>query len=196
MAEGNFAATLMLEAREPPHVAALRSFVMALALHRALIAVTGRTLDFALKWPNDVLLRGGKVAGILLESIGQAGRTGPLAIGVGVNLVSAPDPASVEAGALRPVSLRGETSVVVTAEDFLDALATAYAPLEQQFTQQGFAPIRSAWLAQAARLGEPIVARTGREELSGIFEDVQADGSLLLRTQAGARAIAAADVFF
>lgn len=196
MPKGNFAATLVLQPGEAPAVAALRSFVMSLALHRAFVEVTGREDAFALKWPNDVLLRGGKVAGILLESSGQGAAMGPLAIGVGVNLVSAPGAQDVETGAVLPVSLRAETGIRVGAEAFLDVLAQAYAPLERQFTEDGFAPIRAAWMARAARVGEPIVARTGREEIMGRFEDVDADGNLQLRTADGLRPIAAADVFF
>ncbi|WP_300055734.1 biotin--[acetyl-CoA-carboxylase] ligase [uncultured Roseobacter sp.] len=196
MPVGNFAATLVLRHDQTPGVAALRSFVMSLALRQAFVEVCGRAEAFALKWPNDVLLRGGKVAGILLESAGQGGAVGPLAIGVGVNLVAAPGADAVEQGAVQPVSLRGETGVTVGAEAFLDALARAYAPLEQQFTTHGFGPIRAAWLQHAARLGETIVARTGREEITGTFEDVDGDGNLLLRTPKEMRAIAAADVFF
>lgn len=196
MPEGNFAATLILRPDQPPGVAALRSFVMSLALHRAFVEVTGREDAFKLKWPNDVLLRGGKVAGILLESTGQGGAMGPLAIGVGVNLVAAPGADAVEPGAIAPASLRAETGITVGPEAFLDVLARAYAPLEQQFTEYGFGPLRTAWMAHAARVGERIVARTGREEIAGTFEDVDADGNLQLRTAKGLRAIAAADVFF
>ena len=67
---------------------------------------------------------------------------------------------------------------------------------EAQFRQFGFAPIRAAWLAHAARLGEVITARTGRESLTGTFEDVDAEGHLMLRTHTGLRRIAAAEVFF
>ncbi|WP_299499164.1 biotin--[acetyl-CoA-carboxylase] ligase [uncultured Roseobacter sp.] len=196
MPVGNFAATLLLHPTEQPGVAALRSFVMSLALYRAFVDVTGEPDAFTLKWPNDVLLNGGKVAGILLESAGQGGQMGPLAIGVGVNLIAAPEASEVEARAIAPVSLKGETGAEVGPEGFLAVLAGHYAVLEAQFTNFGFAPIRTAWLAHAARLGQPIVARTGREEIAGTFEDVDADGNLMLRTSRGLRAIAAADVFF
>ncbi|WP_300031247.1 biotin--[acetyl-CoA-carboxylase] ligase [uncultured Roseobacter sp.] len=196
MPAGNFAATLLLRPEEATGTAALRSFVMSLALWRALVALTGETTAFALKWPNDVLLRGGKVAGILLESTGKGAQIDHLAIGIGVNLAAAPVPESVETGAVTPVSVKAALGKDVSAEIFLDVLAREYAPLEEQFRTHGFAPVRVAWLAHAARLGEVITARTGRESLTGTFEDVDADGNLMLRTHTGLRRIAAADVFF
>lgn len=193
---GNFAATLVLPDPGTPDRAALRSFIAALALHDAFVAATGRAQGLALKWPNDVLLNGGKVAGILLESAGAAGRPAPLAIGFGVNLVAAPAPEAVEAGALRPVSLMSETGVAVAPEEFLALLAPAFARLEAQFAAYGFAPIREAWLGRAARLGETVTARTGHDEVTGVFETVDAAGNLVLRTSRARRAIAAAEVFF
>lgn len=193
---GNFYATLLLQPAEPPEQIALRSFAAALALRDAFVALTGLPGAFALKWPNDVLLNGGKVAGILLESTAN-GRGGfHLAIGVGVNLIGAPDAAVVEPGALLPVSLLQETGLRLAPEAFLDALALAYAGWEARFTAEGFAPLRSAWLAHAARLGEPIRARTGTQTRDGIFETIDAAGNLILRTPQGPVAIPAAEVFF
>ncbi len=189
---GNFAATLVLRPEGSPQEAALRSFVASLALYDAFVAVTGRAESFALKWPNDVLLNGGKVAGILLESP----RPGLLAIGIGVNLAQAPDPGAVEPRALRPVSLLSETGAAVTPEEFLTPLAVAYAAHEAQLRSYGFAPIRAAWLARAARLGAVITARTGKTETTGTFVDVDATGNLVLQTAKSRVAIPAADVFF
>lgn len=196
MAEGNFAATLVMRPTEPPEVVALRSFVAALALHDAFVAVTGRPAPFTLKWPNDVLLNGGKVAGILLESLGQGTRVAHLAIGIGVNLVAAPTLAEVEPGATPPVSLLGETGLRVTPVELLDALAPAYAGWEARFVTEGFAPIRAAWLARAARIGQPVTARTGTEVLQGTFETIDETGALVLVMAQGRRAIPAAEVFF
>ncbi|MDO6584977.1 biotin--[acetyl-CoA-carboxylase] ligase [Salipiger sp. 1_MG-2023] len=193
--EGNFSATLVLMPREEPRVVALRSFVASLALFDAFAAVTGRVDGLALKWPNDVLLNGGKVAGILLEGMGGRGAA-HLAIGIGVNLVQAPGAQQVEPGALRPVSLLSETGVRVSQEEFLDPLASAFAAHEARFVTYGFAPIREAWLARAARLGEIITARTGTAEITGTFETVDEAGNLVLKTAAGRQAIPAADVFF
>ena len=193
---GNFAASLVLRPEGTPGQAALRSFVAALALRDALVAVIGRAEGLTLKWPNDVLLNGGKVAGILLESAGTGGRIDTLVIGIGVNLSAAPTAAEVEPGAVPPVSLAGETGVHVTPEAFLDHLAPAHDRWERTFTSLGFAPIRTAWLQGAARLGAPVTARTPRETTTGTFADVDMEGHLVLQTAEGPKRIAAADIFF
>ncbi|MCX7645584.1 MAG: biotin--[acetyl-CoA-carboxylase] ligase [Rhodobacteraceae bacterium] len=194
--EGNFAATLVTRPEGGPDQAALRSFVAALALHEALAAAAGQAEPFRLKWPNDVLLNGGKVAGILLESAGAGRDVTRLAVGIGVNLAAAPAASEVEPGALRPVSLAGETGIAIAPETFLDLLAPAYARWEDQLAAFGFAPVRNAWLARAARLGETVTARTGTETVRGRFETLDDSGALVLQTPQGRRAIAAADVYF
>lgn len=194
--EGNFAASLVMRPEGGPDQMALRSFVASLALYDACVAVTGRSTGLTLKWPNDVLLNGGKLAGILLESASSAAGLAHFTIGIGVNLVAAPDAAQVEQGAVRPVSLLSETGINVTPEEFLDALAPAYARYETQFTQMGFAPIRTAWLDRAARLGEVITARTSRDTITGTFETVDAAGNLVLSTPQQRHAIPAAEIFF
>lgn len=194
--KGNLSATLVLFTDEPPGVAALRSFVASLALFDACVAVCGRNEGFSLKWPNDVLLNGGKLAGILLESTGQGARIAHLSIGIGVNLTDAPSPEMVEPGAVPPVSLLSATGAEVDAETFLTFLAAAYARHEATFTTYGFEPIRTAWLDRAARLGEVITARTGNSETTGTFQTVDAQGNLVLNTSKGRTTIPAADVYF
>ncbi len=189
---GNLAGTLVMRPQETPDVVALRSFVASLALFDAFAALTGAEAALTLKWPNDVLLNGGKVAGILLEGLPGGG----LAVGIGVNLIAAPGSQQVEEGAVPPVSLLSETGVRVTPERMLDALAEAWAVREHAFVTYGFAPIREAWLARAARVGETITARTGTRTVAGVFETVDARGQLVLDTPQGRTAIAAADVFF
>jgi len=193
---GNFHGTLVLKPAGPAALVALRSFAAALALRDAFVALTGLPQSFMLKWPNDVLCNGGKIAGILLESQGLDGSEPLLCIGIGVNLIAAPDASVVEPGAVLPVSLLQETGLRVTPEAFLDALAPAYAGWETRFHAEGFAPLRAAWLAHAARLGEPIRARTGTETREGVFEAIDAAGNLILRTGHGVLAIPAAEVFF
>jgi len=194
--KGNFFASLVLHPGEAPDQVALRSFVAALALRDALVAATGRADAFKLKWPNDVLLNGGKVAGILLESVGTGQGVTHLIIGVGVNLVAAPGADQVEPGAVPPVSLLAETGICISPEGFLDLLAAAYDHHERHFTTYGFAPIRTAWLRDAARLGETITARTTAETVTGRFETIDEAGNLILLTARGQRVIPAADIFF
>ena len=101
MPPGNFAASLLMRPAGGPSEAALRSFVMSLALADTFRAVGVAAADVTLKWPNDVLVKGGKIAGILLESQGDGrGGVSHLVIGVGVNLAAAPAPDEVEPGAL------------------------------------------------------------------------------------------------
>lgn len=193
---GNFHGTLVLKPDGRATEVALRSFAAALALRDAFVALTGLPQSFALKWPNDVLCNGGKIAGILLESQGLDSAEPILCIGIGVNLIAAPDASVVEPGAVVPVSLLQETGLRLTPDAFLDALGPAYAAWEETLTLKGFAPLRAAWLSHAARLGEPIRARTGAETHEGIFETIDQTGNLVLRTVTGKLAIPAAEVFF
>ena len=194
--EGNFAATLVLFAQETPQTLALRSFVASLALLEALVIVTGHSDFFSLKWPNDVLLNGGKIAGILLETLSLETDQKALSIGVGVNLIAAPDMSQVEPNATPPVSLFAATGAQIAPEKFLGYFADCYATREAEFVQNGFHPIRKAWLDHATRLGESITARLPNREISGRFDTIDEKGHLVLKTAQGKEVIAAADVFF
>lgn len=192
--EGTLAVTLVLRPACGPGELALYSFVAALALQDALAHwLPGAAL--ALKWPNDVLVQGGKAAGILLQ--GEAGQAPRLFVGIGVNLNAAPSPGVLEPGALAPVCVAEAAGTgPIDPLDMLTRLACAFEARAATFAAEGFAPIRAAWLAGAARLGQPLSARLGHETVSGRFETVDAAGQLILDTGQGLRAIAAADVFF
>ncbi|MCU4654589.1 biotin--[acetyl-CoA-carboxylase] ligase [Roseibacterium sp. SDUM158016] len=197
MPEGNFAASLLMRPKGTAAEAALRSFVASLALSDALLDAGAAEDDIALKWPNDVLFRGGKIAGILLESAGDGrGGVAQLVVGIGVNLAAAPEVSALEPGAVTPVSFRGETGIAIAPEAFLGLLAPAFARHEAHLATYGFAPIRTAWLSHAARLGETIIARLPGEEITGTFTDVDAAGNLVMATPEGRRTIAAAEIFF
>jgi BirA family biotin operon repressor/biotin-[acetyl-CoA-carboxylase] ligase len=187
---GNFAATLALRLPDPPARLALRSFVAALALHDALESLTGLGPALALKWPNDLLLNGGKLSGILLESGGD----GVLALGIGVNLRQAPPPGPDAAHP--PVALRAETGFDIAPEVLLSHLAAAYSEWEHRLASYGFAPLRAAFLSRAAHLGQPLTARTLTETTTGTFETIDDTGALILATPQGRRAIPAADIYF
>ena len=190
---GNFAATFVMKPGGNPASAALRSFMAANALFEALALKIDRTC-LSTKWPNDVLLNGGKVAGILLESTGVAGRVDWLSIGIGVNLKTVPQ--GIRDSHFPPVSLEGEGGDPTDPHEFLSMLASNMATQERLFDELGFAPIRKSWLRQAARLGEVITAKTSREEITGTFETIDEAGQLVLNTPRGRVTIPAADVYF
>ncbi|MEM8536601.1 MAG: biotin--[acetyl-CoA-carboxylase] ligase [Pseudomonadota bacterium] len=190
---GNLNATLVFKPEATPAEAAKRSFLAANALYQALsIYVPAEKL--ALKWPNDVLLAGGKVAGILLECSGQGPFVDWLSIGIGVNLVHVP--AGVDAAQFPPTSLAAAGGDEIKPERFLATLADAYATQEAKLQRLGFDRIREDFMHKCARLGEVITARTAREAITGIFDSIDRDGSLVLITGTGPRAIPAADVYF
>ncbi len=187
---GNFSATLLMTPPDP-NQAALRSFIAALALRDAFIEQTGRTDLFTLKWPNDVLLKGRKVAGILLEMQGQT-----LTIGIGVNLAATPAMDALETNATPPISLREATGVTVTTDEFLASLAMAFQRWETQFLTYGFEPIRTAWLNHAAQLGGIVTARMPNRTESGTFTTIDSTGAIVLQTAKGKLTLPAADIFF
>ena len=189
---GNFAATLIWQPDASPAEAALRTFAAANALCVALADKVPEA-RLSLKWPNDVLLSGGKVAGILLESSGVAERLDWLAVGFGVNLVEAPK--GLHDAHVAPVCLR-DAGIDVTADDLLVRLADAMAEGEALLEREGFGPVRDAWLSRAARLGETVTARTATAEITGVFETLDEAGQLVLRTSTGQVAIPAGDIFF
>jgi len=193
--KGNFAATYLVCPNGPISEVSLSSFQAALALYDTLALHVDCT-RLAMKWPNDVLLDGRKVAGILLESSGRGARVDWLAIGFGVNLVSSPTSGTLEEGALMPVSLVEAGAPGVTQDEMLDLTAFHMALYGKMWRDAGFDALRRLWLRRAAKLGETIRARTPRETLHGTFETVDADGRLVLGTPEGRRLISAADVFF
>jgi BirA family transcriptional regulator, biotin operon repressor / biotin---[acetyl-CoA-carboxylase] ligase len=192
---GNFAASLLVRLERGGAEAAQRSFAAALALRDALLGLGLPAGRVRLKWPNDVLLDGRKLAGILLESRGPAGGPVALAVGVGVNLAAAPPPGALEPGAV-PAAALAEAGIKVTPEAMLARLAPAYAAWEDRLRAAGFAPLREAWLDAAAGLGETVTARLPGESVTGRLETVDTDGALVLVTAAGRRVLPAAEVHF
>ncbi|MEM6421173.1 MAG: biotin--[acetyl-CoA-carboxylase] ligase [Pseudomonadota bacterium] len=194
--EGNLAASYLTATAMPPARAALVSFVAALAV-ADLCRLLAPRAEVTLKWPNDVLLNGGKVAGILLESASHAGRLDWIVVGIGVNLAAAPPPLDIRAGGTPPTSVIAEGGRKIAPDAALGLLAQALQRHLDRFMADGFEPIRADWLAQAERLGGRIGAGLATERLDGIFEDVDLSGALVLRTvSGGVRRVAAADIFF
>lgn len=186
---GNLYATLLLTEPSPPRAASQMSFVAALALHDAVGAVAPSLLSgLTLKWPNDLLLGGEKLAGILIE--GERTPVLTVAIGFGVNCVSHPE------GTTYPATDLAAAGVSTSAAQVLAALAAAMnARLAQWHAGENFHQIRADWLARASGLGEPIRVRLPDRDLSGHFCGLDDNGHLLLGDGSEIIAIAAGDVF-
>ena len=189
---GNLAATLLLRPGKSASQCAQLSFVAATAACDILAGFAPAT-EMRVKWPNDVLADGRKIAGILLESASQGGEPPNwLAIGIGVNLASHPE--GLEYAATSLGALGGS---VPKTDDALLHLAANFAKWYEVWRGDGFAPIRDAWLARAAGLGSRIRARLSHEETSGVFEGIDENGALLLRENATrVRVIPAGEIFF
>jgi BirA family biotin operon repressor/biotin-[acetyl-CoA-carboxylase] ligase len=189
-ADGNLATSLLFVAPVTPAVAATLGFVASLAVHEVCSAVAPE-VSFALKWPNDVLAAGGKVAGLLLESETR-GAVLAVVIGFGLNLASAPHDMPFPARSLRALGC------TVTAEEFFARLTDTWLSWASLWNQgRGFDVIRSAWLARARGIGQSVSVRTGERVDTGIFETLDDEGRLILRKADGMiRVFSAGDVYF
>lgn len=190
--EGNLAATYLFTTGLRPAQAAQISFVAALAVADMAAALVPASL-VSLKWPNDLLVGGLKAAGILVESGALAGGDLWVAVGIGVNLASAPLAADRPATTLAD-HMRAPPPAPL---DALAALAEAIDRWRGVWEQQGFTAIAEAWTVRAHGIGETCVAHLVGESIEGIAEGLDTDGALRLRTADGAvRRITAGDVFF
>ena len=192
---GNLFASLILHDIGDAAMAPQLGFVTGVAAMRALSALQVDS-GVSLKWPNDLLLAGAKLGGVLLETVmvptgDLRAPSAPVAIiGIGVNCATAPDDLPYPARAL---SILG--SDAPTRESFFAALTDAYVEtLALWRVGEGFAQVRAEWLRYAAGLGETIRVALTRETIEGRFETIDAAGRLVLTTAAGPRTIEAGDV--
>ena len=189
---GHLAATLLIVPGKPASECAQLSFVTAIAAADAASDFAANA-EIKVKWPNDVLANGRKLAGILLESAsGGDGALTFLAIGVGINLAHFPPDTEFPATSLAALGVS-----VPSPSAALSQLAAHFAKWYEVWMTNGFSPIQDAWLARAAGLGSRIRARLTHEETSGVFEGIDNTGALILREAQGrTRTIAAGEVFF
>ncbi|HVI92044.1 MAG TPA: biotin--[acetyl-CoA-carboxylase] ligase [Dongiaceae bacterium] len=188
---GNLYCSLILRPTQPPATIATLSFVTVTALGDVLTELLPQR-DIRHKWPNDLLVEGCKISGILLESAGATSAAGPaLVIGLGVNIASHPEQA------LYPVTdLMAQGAEPISPVDLLERFLQRFAHYYAAWEKGGFPAILPAWRARAIGIGSEIVVRLEAETLTGKFADLDADGTLLLEQAAGGtRRIAAGDIF-
>lgn len=190
---GNLYLSLILRPDCRPAEAAQLSFLAAVALGEAVGAVAPPMVEVTFKWPNDVLFNSRKGAGILLESRSKAeGGLDYVILGMGVNVQCHPEDSAYPATSLRFEGCPPQVSDV----ELLEAFGRSFLARANTWLEDGFAPIRKAWLAHAISLGKEIEVRLPKETLTGTFESLDEGGVLQLRLPDGTlRAIAAGDVY-
>lgn len=198
---GNLASSILEVIDVPPAVAATLGFAAGLALEAALQKVSieaslrspgSDDMKFSLKWPNDVLAGQQKLAGILLEAEAVAGDGLAVVVGIGTNVVAAPE------GTPTPATSLAALGIHIGAEELFATLSDAWAEFRATWDEgRGFGEIRRLWLAHAAGLGQPVAVRTSGTTLEGTFDTIDETGCLIVRTAGGKRVpISAGDVYF
>jgi BirA family transcriptional regulator, biotin operon repressor / biotin---[acetyl-CoA-carboxylase] ligase len=187
---GNLFASLLLAAPSIPEQWPQLSFVAALAVYDAVSESAAKlTPLIAIKWPNDILLRGAKLAGILVEA--EGGADAVVAIGIGVNCVSHPDVTDYPA-----IDLAAAGAPVTPASLFSALSLAMFRRLAQWDRGRGFASVRADWIARAAFVGQRISMRLADRTIGGYFNAVDEKGNLMLRLDDDRmETISAGDVF-
>lgn len=200
--KGNLAASLLLRPDVEPDVLGGLGFVAGVALHDAVSGAIAARLDgmsalaqrVGLKWPNDVLMNGAKLSGILLEA--KKDTTGGLAVivGIGVNVVQAPQGLPYPATSLRAELGPQAPDAAELFTDLSNAWAEAFALWD---SGRGMPQILARWRAVAAGLGGSIEVQSGDARISGRFEDVDENGRLVVKCADGTlEYVSAGDVYF
>jgi BirA family biotin operon repressor/biotin-[acetyl-CoA-carboxylase] ligase len=198
---GNLACSVLELIDTPPSVAATLGFAAGLALESALQKVSVEAslrsagsgdMKFSLKWPNDVLAGRQKLAGILLEAEAIAGDRLALVVGIGANVVAAPE------GTPTPAVSLAALGIQIGAEELFSTLTDAWAEFRGIWDNgRGFGEIRTRWLRRAAGLGEQVAIKTGNSTLEGVFDTLDETGCMVIRTPEGRRLpVTAGDVYF
>jgi BirA family transcriptional regulator, biotin operon repressor / biotin---[acetyl-CoA-carboxylase] ligase len=198
---GNLASSILEVIDVSPAVAATLGFAAGIALETALRKVSGKaspdragteSMKFSLKWPNDVLAGQQKLAGILLEAETVTDNRLAVVVGIGTNVVAAPE------GTPTPATSLAALGIDVRAEELFAALSESWAEFRGIWNAgQGFAEIRRLWLQRAAGLGQPVAVHTGAATVAGIFDTIDDTGCLVVRTSDGLQVpISAGDVYF
>jgi BirA family biotin operon repressor/biotin-[acetyl-CoA-carboxylase] ligase len=190
---GNLYATLLVADPAPASTSPQICFVAALALHDAVLdSCSGLApTRLKLKWPNDLLLDGAKVSGILVEGTALSGNRIATAIGFGVNCKHHPEDTQF------PANNFAKAGFDLSPKSLLERLAERWILRAREWGRgEGFSAVRAAWLLRAIGIGKPIEVRLPDRNLNGTFEAIDEQGALVLRLSDGTReAISAGDVF-
>jgi len=174
-APGNFMGSTVVHLRPLDPPPANLSFVTALAVYETVLQRLHEPGRLQLKWPNDVLLAGKKLCGILLERSGDRA-----VIGIGVNLAAAPALEDRQAGAISQVGMKPDR------DHFAQDLASNFAIELDRWRQFGTEALFNRWQAAAHQPGARLsVHDDQRQKVSGTFAGLEPDGALRLRLEDG-----------
>jgi BirA family biotin operon repressor/biotin-[acetyl-CoA-carboxylase] ligase len=193
-----YASLLLIDPCDMPSAPQL-GFVAGLALHEAVESVTGIGAPrLTLKWPNDLLLDGAKVSGLLLEGHRlQPGGSFAIVIGFGVNVAVAPTGTPYPATALRTVKPElDRTEVLRSLSSAFARTFSAWRMSARKNASDPFGAIRRLWLERAAGLGREVTLRLPSGEKRGVFEGLDRFGRLQLKSRDGMEPIDAGDLYF
>ena len=180
--EGNLFMSVVLRPALAPARAPELSFVAAVALAEAVAAALPPGPAVSLVWPNDLMIDGGKAAGILLEAATTpAGQLDFVVLGIGVNVAGHP------AAVRRPATDLAAAGARIDAAGLLESVAERLAAWLARWGAEGFAPVRAAWTARAGGLGAPIDVRRDDALISGTFADLDDDGAMIIKSPDGSR---------
>lgn len=188
---GNLHASLLLIDAVPTHLAPQLGFVAGIALAHALRECLGDDMRLRLKWPNDILFDGAKLAGILLESAVLADGRFVCIMGIGVNCVAYPSGLPYRATALAEIGARRSQAQDV----FIQLSAALLLGLDRFAGGAGFDTIRQEWLGLAAGLGGPIRIDTPAGSIAGIFRTIDEMGRLIVACGDTHKIVEAGDVW-
>lgn len=170
------------------------SFVTSIAVYETIEFLAqnhNRQLDIQLKWPNDVLINGKKIAGILLESIRVGGKS-YLIIGLGINIANSPK--NIEKPA---TSLLAQGLDTQSVDEVLNIFVNSFDKHFVDWNQSGFTKTRLSWLEKAANLGKIITIDDGRNKISGKFNDIDSVGNIRIILDTGeVKSLSTGEVFF
>jgi BirA family biotin operon repressor/biotin-[acetyl-CoA-carboxylase] ligase len=186
---GNLYLSVLLRPNCKAQIAGQLSFVVAVALMKAIKEYLNPEHNISLKWPNDILIDGKKVAGILLESnINKLGQVDYVIVGTGVNILAHPEGA---------VALKDVSANPVPVHPFRDVYLRHLSQIYRRWQNEGFSLVRDEWLLSAHGIGGPITARMFDRKEFGTFDGIDLEGRLLLKQDDGStKLISAGEVFF
>ncbi|QWV95582.1 biotin--[acetyl-CoA-carboxylase] ligase [Geomonas oryzisoli] len=175
----NLYCSVVLRPAIAPMAACQLTFLSVVAVARAIESCT--TLKPQIKWPNDILINGKKVAGLLNEMNAETEKVNFVVLGIGVNLNL--DMSSISESLLRhpATSLLQEGGVEVDRLAFTRALLVELDRLYDVFLREGEAPVRAEWLERSAIKGRSVKVSQGEREFIGMVQGVDSFGALLVQ---------------